>query len=371
MLYWLLYPLREIEALSFLRVLSSVNVRLTGAFITALVLTWIWGPGFIRFLKKLRFGESIREDGPKSHHQKAGTPTMGGLLFMTTSSVSVLLWGYLSNTYLLAVWFGSILLSLLGFWDDYQKSVLQVKGGMSARKKFFFQVAIAFLFALFVYFKPYVPQDKPTQYVDLFLPFKIYPVFSMGFLAIFFWVIVVVGSSNAVNLTDGLDGLAVGISAIVLATLTVFAYVSGLKEIAHFIRVPFIPEANELTIFLGALLGGCIGFLWFNAHPAQVFMGDTGSLALGGAIGMSAVVIRRELLLLILGGIFVIEALSVMLQVGSFKLRKGKRIFKMAPLHHHFELSGWHENKVVIRFWIIGALLAVVSLLSLTPLKVL
>ncbi|MCS6984415.1 MAG: phospho-N-acetylmuramoyl-pentapeptide-transferase [Leptospiraceae bacterium] len=371
MLYSFLYPLREIEALSFLRVLSSVNVRLTGAFLTSLFLTWFLGPKFIDFLKKLRFGENIRHDGPQSHHQKAGTPTMGGLLFITTSSFAVLLWGYLSNTYLLAVWFGTLLLSLLGFWDDYLKTVLKKKKGIPPLRKLMFQVSIALLFSLAIYLRPYVPTERPTQFMDLFLPFKINPVFSLGLFAILFWILVIVGSSNAVNLTDGLDGLAVGISAVVIAALMVFAYVSGLKEIAHFIRVPYIPEANELTVFLGALLGGCIGFLWYNSHPAEVFMGDTGSLALGGAIGMTAVAIRRELMLLILGGIFVVEALSVMLQVFSYKLRGGKRIFKMAPLHHHFELSGWHENKVVIRFWIIGTLLAVLSLLSLTPLKVL
>ena len=344
---------------------------MAGAAVTALLLTWVLGPWFIRFLHRLKFGESIRNDGPQSHLQKAGTPTMGGLLFITTMSISVLLWGYLSNIYLLAVWLGTLALCAVGFRDDYQKSVMKIPGGMRPRVKLLLQFLIALVFSLVVFYFPYTPTDKPTQFMDLFLPFKINPLFSMGYFAILFWMFVVVGSSNAVNLTDGLDGLATGISAIVIATLAIFAYVSGLKEIATFVRVPFIPEGNELTIFLGALLGGCIGFLWYNSHPAQVFMGDTGSLALGGAIGMSAIVIRRELLLVILGGIFVAEALSVILQVGSYRFRGGKRIFKMAPLHHHFELSGWHENKVVIRFWILGILLALVSLISLSPLKVL
>jgi len=334
------------------------------AAITSLLLAYLLGPRFIAFLRKLKFGESVRSDGPESHQAKAGTPTMGGLLIMASMSVSILLWGNLSNIYVNLLWLGTLGLSAIGFLDDYRKSVLKISGGMRARTKFFWQILVATAFALIVYQFPYTPRGNPEQATELFLPFLKNPVFNLGIFSIFFWVVVVVGASNAVNLTDGLDGLAAGISVIVLGTLAILAYITGLREVTHDLRLIYIPEANEIAVYLAALGGATIGFLWYNAHPAEVFMGDTGSLALGGAIGMSAVLIRREILLLILGGVFVAEACSVILQVGSYKMRQ-KRIFKMAPLHHHFELSGWHENKVVIRFWIVGILLALMALSSI------
>jgi len=262
------------------------------------------------------------------------------------------------------VWLGTLALSAVGFVDDYSKSVLKISGGMKPRTKFFWQILIALSFAIVVYMFPYTAKGAPEQATNLYLPFMKNPLINMGVLAIFFWMFVVVGTSNAVNLTDGLDGLAAGISVVVLVTLALIAYITGLDEITRYLLLVHVPEANEVSVFLAALAGACVGFLWFNAHPAEVFMGDTGSLAIGGAIGMTAILIHREILLMILGGIFVAEALSVILQVGSYKLRQ-KRIFRMAPLHHHFELGGWHENKVVIRFWIVGILLALISVSSL------
>lgn len=362
MLQLLLTPLQKY--VSWFRIFNYTSFRLVAAAITALLLAYIFGPRFIRFLRKLRFGESVRSDGPESHQTKAGTPTMGGLLIMASMSISVLLWGNLSNLYVLLVWIGTLALSAVGFVDDYSKSVLKVSGGMRARTKFSWQILIGLAFATFVFLFPYTSKGHPEQATSLFLPFLKSPIVTMGLFAIPFWLLVVVGTSNAVNLTDGLDGLATGISVITIATLAVLAYITGLVEPTRDLKLVFVPEANEVSVFLAALGGASVGFLWFNAHPAEVFMGDTGSLALGGAIGMSAILIHREVLLMILGGVFVMEALSVILQVGSYKLRK-KRIFRMAPLHHHFELGGWHENKVVIRFWIVGVLLALIALSSL------
>jgi len=358
----LLTPLQK--HVSWFRIFNYTSFRLVAAAITALLLAYLFGPRFIRFLRRLRFGESVRSDGPESHQAKAGTPTMGGMMIMASMSVSILLWGNLSNLYVMLVWLGTLALSAVGFVDDYSKSVLKISGGMNPRTKFFWQILIALSFAIVVYMFPYTAKGAPEQATNLYLPFMKNPLINMGVLAIFFWMFVVVGTSNAVNLTDGLDGLAAGISVVVLVTLALIAYITGLDEITRYLLLVHVPEANEVSVFLAALAGACVGFLWFNAHPAEVFMGDTGSLAIGGAIGMTAILIHREILLMILGGIFVAEALSVILQVGSYKLRQ-KRIFRMAPLHHHFELGGWHENKVVIRFWIVGILLALISVSSL------
>ena len=305
----------------------------------------------------------MRDDGPQTHHNKAGTPTMGGLLFITSMAISVLLWGNLSNLYVDAALAGTLLLSAVGFRDDYKKSILKIPGGMSARMKILLQILIALAFAVFIFIFPSIDETNAQAAFSLYIPFFKEPLFYMGILSIPFWMIVVVGVSNAVNLTDGLDGLAIGISSIVTGTLVVFAYLTGSKY-ADYLLIPFVPGANELAVFLAAITGAAVGFLWYNSHPAEVFMGDTGSLALGGAIGMVAICLRKEVLLILLGGIFVAEALSVILQVGYYKMT-GKRIFKMAPLHHHFELKGWHENKVVIRFWLVGVILALVSLASL------
>ncbi|MDH4261765.1 MAG: phospho-N-acetylmuramoyl-pentapeptide-transferase [Spirochaetia bacterium] len=358
MLYWLLYPLKtDIPAF---RIFGYVSFRAVMATLTAMLITFVLGPKFIRFLKKLKYGEKIRDDGPKSHHTKAGTPTMGGLLLISSMSFSILLWGNLNNKHVWVLWMTTLAFSFLGFADDYKKSVKKIAMGMRGKTKFFWQLIISLVFSVFIYLYPL----SESQNTNIYFPFLKDPVIDLGVLAVLFWVIFINGFSNAVNLTDGLDGLATGLSLITLSTLSVICYLTGVQELAHYLLIPFIPESNELTIFLGSLVGAGIGFLWYNNHPAQVFMGDTGSLALGGGIAMSAILIKREILLFILGGIFVAEAASVILQVGSYKLRK-KRIFKMAPIHHHFEELGWHENKVVVRFWIIGILLALISLSSL------
>lgn len=362
MLQLLLTPLQK--QVSWFRIFNYTSFRLVAAAITALLLAYLFGPRFVRFLRKLRYGETVRSDGPESHHSKAGTPTMGGLLIMASMSVSILLWGNLSNLYVMVLWLCTLALSAVGFVDDYSKSVLKVSGGMRARTKFFWQIVIALAFAILVFLFPYAPKGATEQATSLFVPFMKNPLVNMGVFAVLFWLFVVVGTSNAVNLTDGLDGLAAGISVIVIATLAVLAYITGLEEVTRYLLLVHVPEANEISVFLAALGGSCIGFLWYNAHPAEVFMGDTGSLALGGSIGMSAILIHREILLIVLGGVFVAEAMSVILQVGSYKLRQ-KRIFRMAPLHHHFELGGWHENKVVTRFWIVGVLLALIAIASL------
>lgn len=378
MLYWLLYPLKSIHEISFfgvkipfdlafLRIFSYVTFRAVAAAVTSLIIMYWIGPRFINFLVKLKFKETVREDGPKTHGGKAGTPTMGGLLIIAAMSISVLLWGNLENRYIILILICTLCISAIGFRDDYQKSILKIQGGMKAHVKMGWLLFIAILFSLAVYYFPYNPTSEPHLNTQLFLPFLKEPVMNLGFWAVPFWVIIISGTSNAVNLTDGLDGLATGVSSIALATLAIIAYVTGVAYISKYLLIPFIPEVNELTVFLAAFTASCAGFLWYNAHPAEVFMGDTGSLAIGGAIGMSAILIKREILLLILGGIFVAEALSVIIQVVSFKIR-GKRIFLMAPLHHHFELKGWHENKVVIRFWIVATLL---GLLSLSSLKIL
>jgi phospho-N-acetylmuramoyl-pentapeptide-transferase len=358
MLYWLLYPLKtDIPAL---RIFGYVTFRAVMATLTAMLITFLLGPKFIRFLKKLKYGEEIREDGPKTHQTKAGTPTMGGLLLISSMSFSILLWANLNNIHVWVLWITTLAFSFLGFMDDYKKSVKKIAKGMSGRTKFLWQLVISSVFSFFIYFYPI----SEIHNSNLYFPFLKDPIINLGIVAIPFWVIFINGFSNAVNLTDGLDGLAAGLSLITLTVLGIISYLTGVQEIAHYLLIPYIPESNELTIFIGSLIGAGIGFLWYNSHPAQVFMGDTGSLALGGGIAMSAILIKREILLFILGGIFVAEAASVILQVGSYKLRK-KRIFKMAPVHHHFEMLGWHETKVVVRFWIIGILLALISLSSL------
>lgn len=362
MLYWLFYPLKN--EISFFRIFGYVTFRTVAAALTALIIMYFIGPPFIRILRRMKYGESIRDDGPSSHASKAGTPTMGGILIMVSMAASVLLWGNLSNHYVLCLLLGTLALSIIGFKDDYMKSIQKISGGMRPKKKLIFQFSVAIIFSIIVYTKPYTDPSFKSSAVLLYFPFLKDPIFYLGVLALPFWVFIVVGSSNAVNLTDGLDGLAIGISSIVTATLAIFAYVSGLEGVANYLRIAFIPEANEITVFLAALTGASMGFLWHNSHPAEIFMGDTGSLAIGGAIGMSVICIRKEILLVILGGAFVMEAVSVILQVGFFKW-KGRRIFKMAPIHHHFELMGWHENKVVIRFWLLGILLALIALSSL------
>ncbi len=361
MLYWLLYPLKDLDiGLDFLRILGYVSFRTVFATLTSLVLTFVFGKSFLSLLCKINFKENIRKEGPASHKIKQGTPTMGGLLILVTMGVSLILWGNFSNVYVVIIFLSTIFLGLLGFYDDYKK-IKKEKSGVKVKQKFLYQIIIASIFSLTIY---YFSNNSSNPNTQLFLPFLKNALVDLSFFAIPFWILIITASSNAVNLTDGLDGLAVGLSAIVIATLGIFAALTGVSFLAKYLLIPYIPGAHELCVLLGALLGSCIGFLWFNSYPASIFMGDTGSLSIGGCIGMVAICIKKEILLVIIGGIFVLEAISVILQVFSYKFY-GKRIFKMAPIHHHFELLGWHENKIVVRFWIIGILLALIGLSSL------
>ena len=358
MFYHLILPLKEY--LSYLRIFQYITFRSAYAALTALVLVLIFGNLLIRRLRRLRFQEEIRELGPESHRGKAGTPTMGGLIILGAVLVSMLLWGNFSNHYVTLLMAATVLLGILGFMDDYIKSIKKNKNGVPARMKLAIQVAVAFMVVMVIYLSP----SEPKHLTQLFIPFFNEPVADMGTIWIVFAMVVIIGSSNAVNLADGLDGLAVGSVISVGVSLGIMAYLTGHAKIAAYLRIPFIPHSAELTVFLSALVGASLGFLWFNSNPASVFMGDTGSLALGGIVGVVAVMIKKEVFLFIVGGVFVIETLSVIIQVVSYKLR-GKRVFKMAPIHHHFELSGWPEQKVVVRVWILGIILAILGLSSL------
>ncbi|HSV95553.1 MAG TPA: phospho-N-acetylmuramoyl-pentapeptide-transferase [Spirochaetota bacterium] len=358
MFYHLILPLQEY--LSFLRLFQYITFRSAYAALTALMLVLLLGNLVIWWLRRMKLGEEIRELGPESHRSKAGTPTMGGLLILGSVLVSILLWGNFKNHYLIVLAIATLLLGALGFIDDYTKSILKNKNGLPARMKLFFQFAIALAVAFVIYFYP----SSGEHTTKLFIPFFNEAVLDLSYFWILFAVLVVVGSSNAVNLTDGLDGLAIGSVISVAVSLGIMTYLSGNVKIAAYLRIPYIPHGAELTVFLSALVGASLGFLWFNSNPASVFMGDTGALALGGIVGMVAIMIKKEVFLFIVGGVFVVEALSVILQVASYRLRK-KRIFKMAPIHHHFELSGWPEQKVVVRTWILGIILAILGLSSL------
>lgn len=354
----------------YFRLFGYVSFRALLAMIFAMAFSFIFGEGIINYLRKLSFQETIRNDGPSSHQKKAGTPTMGGILILTSLTLSCLLFGNFGNHYFVLLLFCTLLLGLIGFWDDYTKVVLKNKKGLRPRMKMALTLLVAFGFAYFYYmFTPDHPNlGKGIAYekTGLFVPFIKGQVIDLTvWVALPFWMIVLVGSVHAVNLTDGLDGLAIGTVAIVAITMGILAYITGTPRVAHYLNVPAVIGGHEISVFLAALVGAGVGFLWFNAAPALIFMGDTGSLALGGALGMTAVIIKKELLLVIAGGVFVMEALSVMLQVSYFKYTGGKRIFKMSPLHHHFELSGWPETRVVIRFWLVGIILSLISLSTL------
>jgi len=358
MLYQLLYPLSE--QVSLFNVFRYITFRAAGATVTALVLSLLLGPPFIRMLRRQSVGQSIREVGPESHQVKAGTPTMGGVLILTALALPTLLWANLGNVY---VWLAlglTLAYGAIGFLDDYLKVRNRRNLGLTARAKFSFLVAAAAVFAILLWALPDIYGFGPT----LAFPFFKRLVLNLGIFYVPFVVLVLVGASNAVNLTDGLDGLAIGATLVAAATYAVFTYVAGNSVIAGYLQVPYVPGAGELTVFCGSLVGASLGFLWFNAHPAEVFMGDVGSLALGGAIGTVAVVAKQELVLVLVGGLFVLEALSVIIQVASFKTT-GKRVFRMAPLHHHFELGGWAEPKIIVRFWILSILFALLSLSTL------
>ena len=359
MLYHLLFSLRD-EFVGF-NVFRYITFRTAFAALTALLISFILGPWLIERMRHIKLGQYIREEGPKSHQVKAGTPTMGGILINIAILIPTILWADIFNPYIWIVLFVTASYAAIGFIDDYRKLAKKHNLGLTTKEKFGFQFAVALLAALAIAYLPMIRHNYSTA---ITFPFLKETVLNLGLLYIPFVMIVLVGSSNAVNLTDGLDGLAIGSTLIAAVTYTVLTYAAGHARIADYLRIAWVPQTGELAVFCGAMVGAALGFLWFNAHPAEIFMGDVGSLALGGAIGCLAVMIKQEILLVFVGGLFVLEALSVILQVASFKIT-GRRIFKMSPLHHHFELSGWRETKVVVRFWIIAIIFAMLSLATL------
>jgi phospho-N-acetylmuramoyl-pentapeptide-transferase len=357
MLYKVLFGLHDL--ISPLNVFRYITFRTALAVITGMLVSLMIGPRVIIWLKKISFTQQIRNDGPQTHLKKSGTPTMGGIIIIISILFAVLLWGDLENMY---VWM--MILSLLGyggigFLDDYLKVVRKNPKGLRACYKFGAQIALALLIGVVLYINP---KDPYTDVLNI--PFFKRWLFDLGWFYIPFSILVIVGASNAVNLTDGIDGLAVGLVGIALTANLILVYISGNARFAQYLSVLYLHGTGELTVICGAMLGASLGFLWFNSYPADVFMGDVGSLGLGGSLGTLAVITKHEIVLALVGGIFVIETLSVVFQVASFKLT-GKRIFRMAPIHHHFELKGWHESKVIVRFWIIGIMLALLSLATL------
>lgn len=341
------------------RVFQYLTFRTILCTLTALMIALFVGPPMIRRLSYYQVGQSIRDDGPKSHFSKAGTPTMGGALILIAITISVLLWGDLTNRFVWTVLLVTLGFGIIGWVDDYRKLIRKNSKGLPARWKYFWQSVIGLSAASFLYFTAKTPAE--TQ---LLLPFIKHTMVYLGPFYILLAYFVIVGTSNAVNLTDGLDGLAILPTVMVAAALGVFAYLTGNIDFAKYLTIPYVPGVGEVVVFCGAMVGAGLGFLWFNTYPAQIFMGDIGALGLGAALGIIAVVVRQELVLLLMGGIFVIETLSVILQVASFKLT-GKRIFRMAPIHHHFELKGWPEPRVIVRFWIVTFILVLCGLATL------
>jgi len=376
LLYWLLYE-KLFPFFHPFRIFRYLTFRTVFASLTALMIALFIGPWVIQKLREFQIGQFIREDGPQSHLKKTGTPTMGGVLICIAILLPTVLWSDPANPLVWIAVFATLAFGAIGFADDYIKVVKRRSLGLTARAKLLWQgvagAAVAIALAVLSQFRMFSTQ-LTVPFIKTWRPDLLWhwptTVPHLGFLAflpfVAFVVFVLVGSSNAVNLTDGLDGLAIGSTIIAAGALTLLTYVSGNVVFADYLELQHMPKVAELTVFCGSMVGASIGFLWYNAHPAEIFMGDVGSLALGGAIGTTAIIIRQELLLPFIGGIFIIEALSVVLQVGSYKLRNGKRIFKMAPLHHHFEQLGWSESKIIVRFWI-GAL--VFALFALTTLK--
>lgn len=340
-------------------VFQYLTLRAILGVMTALGIALLVGPGMIRHLSFRQIGQVVRNDGPESHFSKIGTPTMGGSLILVAIAVSTLLWADLTNRYVWVVLLVTLLFGLIGFVDDYIKLVRQDPKGLLSRYKYFWQSVVGLGAAVFLYMTAQTAAE--TQ---LIVPFFKEIIIPLGAWYLLVAYLVIVGSSNAVNLTDGLDGLAIMPTVMVAAALGLFSYVAGHFEFARYLQIPHIPGAGELTVFCAAMVGAGLGFLWFNTYPAQVFMGDVGALALGAALGAVAVLVRQELVLLIMGGVFVIETLSVMIQVASYKLR-GKRVFLMAPIHHHYELKGWPEPRIIVRFWIITVFLVLVGLATL------
>jgi phospho-N-acetylmuramoyl-pentapeptide-transferase len=357
MLIWLADWLQQFD--TGFRVFSYLTLRAILSTLTALLIAVIIGPKMIRWLQRMQIGQTIRDDGPESHLAKSGTPTMGGLLILAAIVSSVLLWSDLTNRYVWVTLFVLVSFGAIGFVDDYRKVIRKDAKGLIARWKYFWQSVIAIAVAFYLYSSQQNPADTA-----LLVPFfkDVMPQMGMLFMVVTYFVIV--GTSNAVNLTDGLDGLAIVPVILVAGAFAIFAYVTGNINFSAYLHIPYLPLTSELVIVCTAIVGAGLGFLWFNTYPAQVFMGDVGSLALGGTLGILAVLVRQEIVLFIMGGIFVAETLSVILQVGSFKLR-GKRIFRMAPIHHHYELKGWPEPRVIVRFWIISLMLVLVGLATL------
>jgi phospho-N-acetylmuramoyl-pentapeptide-transferase len=357
MLIWLAEWLTQFE--TGFNVFSYLTLRAILSTLTALLIAIVIGPKMIRYLQTMQIGQTVRDDGPQSHLSKSGTPTMGGLLILAAIVISGLLWADLTNRYVLVTLTVVVAYGIIGFVDDYRKVIRKDSKGLIARWKYFWQSVVALGVAFYLYSSATLPAET-----SLLVPFfkEVFPQLGAFFIIITYFAIV--GTSNAVNLTDGLDGLAIVPTILVAGAFAIFAYVTGNANFAEYLNIPHIPLTSELVIVCTAMVGAGLGFLWFNTYPAQVFMGDVGSLALGGTLGVLAVLVRQELVLIIMGGVFVIETLSVILQVGSYKLR-GQRIFRMAPIHHHYELKGWPEPRVIVRFWIISIILVLVGLATL------
>ncbi len=348
---------RLAEQYHFFNLLSYMTFRIALGAMTALILSLFLGRKLIPLLIRLKFREKINEDVPERHLAKAGTPTMGGIIVVISVIFSTILWADMGNMYVLLALGATIWMALIGFYDDYTKMRHPQAKGLLARHKFLGQSLLGLLIGLGLYF--FSPVEALKTYTEV--PFFKNILINLGLFYIPFVTFVVSGSSNAINLTDGLDGLAIGLISIAAATFTVISYITGRIDFSDYLHIQYLPGSGELSIFCAAIAGAGLGFLWFNSHPAQIFMGDTGSLAMGTALGVVAILVKKEFLLLVVGGVFVMETLSVILQVGSYRLRK-KRIFKMSPIHHHFELSGWAEEKIVVRFWILGMICALFGL---------
>ncbi|MFQ3265558.1 MAG: phospho-N-acetylmuramoyl-pentapeptide-transferase [Colwellia sp.] len=357
MLLWLGEYLTQFY--SAFNVFSYLTFRAIISTLTALFISLYFGPKLIGYLQKMQISQTVRDDGPESHLSKSGTPTMGGLLILASIVVSVLLWADLSNIYVWVVLFVIVSFGIVGFVDDYRKVIRKDANGLIARWKYFWQTVIGLSTALFLFFIAQGPNETA-----LLIPFMKELLPQLGIFYIVMTYFVIVGTSNAVNLTDGLDGLAIVPTIMVAGAFALFAYVTGHLNFSTYLNIPYIALTSELVIVCTAIVGAGLGFLWFNTYPAQVFMGDVGSLALGAALGVIAVLVRQELVLFIMGGVFVMETVSVILQVGSYKMR-GQRIFRMAPIHHHYELKGWPEPRVIVRFWIISLILVLIGLATL------
>ena len=356
MIYHLLYPLSD--TYSYFNVFRYITFRTIYAAITALVICFVLGPWLIDKLQSLQIGQPIRDDGPDSHLSKEGTPTMGGVLIIFSVVLSTLLWANLTVDYVWFILMITVGYGLIGFTDDYRKLASRSSKGIPGSIRLTGEATLALLVGIFLYMKPGFSSHVTIPFFKTILP-------DLGWGYIVFSVFIIVGTANAVNLTDGLDGLAIGPATICFATYLLFAYFAGNIKISGYLQIPYVAGTGELAVFCGAMVGSGIGFLWYNTYPAQIFMGDVGSLSLGGALGTLAVLTKQEILLAIVGGIFVVETISVIFQVGWFKVSNGRRIFRMAPIHHHFELKGWAEPKVIVRFWIITIILALVAISTL------